>query len=178
MLRSFYLLLVLVVSGCASVRYDIPADPTTVADSAQAGRLANLTQELVALDTSINRSEAEQVASTSIYYSMQLANEYELTSPPLFHNTLVNMGIKERGLCIHWTADLRKKLKSMRLKSFDVHWVVANKRASFRIEHSSVVVSARGKPYTKGLVLDPWRYSGKLYWAKVADDEYEWEHWR
>jgi hypothetical protein len=41
--------------------------------------------------------------------------------------------------------------------------------------HSTVVVTARNQPFEKGLVLDPWRNSGRLYWIPVKADRYPWE---
>ena len=57
----------------------------------------------------------------AITYSKYLANEYELVSPPLFHNTfLVNYNMKEKGLCHHFAKDLlaylnRKNTKALNL---------------------------------------------------------------
>jgi hypothetical protein len=42
-------------------------------------------------------------------------------------------------------------------------------------EHNSVVITARDQPFETGLVLDPWRNSGELYWAAAAHDDYPWE---
>jgi hypothetical protein len=30
------------------------------------------------------------------------------------------------------------------------------------------------QPFNEGLVLDPWRNSGDLYWTKVGQDSYPW----
>jgi hypothetical protein len=50
---------------------------------------------------------------------------------------------------------------------------VAHKRALD--EHNSVVVVAKGAPFWSGILIDPWRHSGELYWAKLRDDpEYKW----
>jgi hypothetical protein len=45
-----------------------------------------------------------------------------------------------------------------------------------RIDHSTAVITAKGDPFTKGVVLDPWRTGGVLYFATVAEDtRYAWE---
>ena len=88
---------------------------------------------------------------------------------------LVNLGIRERGLCIDWTTDLMARLQQEGFRSLQLHWAIANYQASFRLEHSSVVVSAIGGSIEQGLLLDPWRYSGNLYWARPGEDPgYRW----
>jgi hypothetical protein len=37
-----------------------------------------------------------------------------------------------------------------------------------------VVITAAGQPFETGLVLDPWRNSGDLFWARVDRDVYPW----
>jgi len=37
-------------------------------------------------------------------------------------------------------------------------------------------VTAKGRPFDSGILLDGWRDSGRLYYAKVHDDtRYAWE---
>ena len=103
------------------------------------------------------------------------ALEYEITDSPLVHNFLVNIGAKPRGLCVDWTHDLLVRLQQERFRSLQLHWGVANYDSAFRIEHSTVIISARNQPLQQGLVLDPWRHSGQLFWAKTLQDpEYHW----
>jgi hypothetical protein len=68
-------------------------------------QIRNLQKELVGLDKDISEEEALLVADAAFRVSVSLANDYDLVRPPLFHNFLVNLGIKKRGLCIHWTRD-------------------------------------------------------------------------
>jgi len=82
------------------------------------------------------------------------------------HNTLVNLGVKPRGLCTHWTMDLLTRLQQEEFQSLDLHWGIANYDSLFLIEHSTVVISARGDLLQQGLVLDPWRYGGHLFWQR------------
>lgn len=89
---------------------------------------------------------------------------------------MVQLGARERGLCIHWTTDLMARLKQENFKSLDLHRAIANYETLFRFEHSSVVISAKGEDLDEGLVLDPWRNSGILHWAPtLADSGYRWE---
>jgi hypothetical protein len=88
---------------------------------------------------------------------------------------MVNLGFRERGLCTHWTEDLLKRIQGLGLKSLDLHWGIANHDILLRLEHSSVVITAKGQSFEEGLVLDPWRHSGELYWTPVKDDSYSWK---
>ena len=59
-------------------------------------------------------------------------------------------------------------LKKQKFKSFDLRWGVAFKGEP--MEHNSVVVVAKGGSFESGLLIDPWRNSGELYWGKMQDD--------
>ncbi len=91
------------------------------------------------------------------------------------HNFLVNMGAKPRGLCVDWTSDLLARLQQERFRSLQLHWGIANYDNAFRIEHSTVIISAAAIRLQQGLVLDPWRQAGHLFWAKTLQDPaYQW----
>ena len=92
------------------------------------------------------------------------------------HNIKVNLGFRDRGLCIDWTRDLLARLERENFVSLELHWAIANYESAFRLEHSTVVISARDHGIEQGLVLDPWRYSGNLYWARTTRDPgYRWK---
>lgn len=137
-------------------------------------KIKELQQELTTLGSNIELTEARQLAETSISYSLFLAEKYRLVWPPFIHNILVRVGVKDRGLCYQWTEDLMKRLSSLKLKSFSLHRGVAYRGSDFR-EHNTVVVTARGQDFNEGIVLDPWRNSGDLYWGAVRTDRYPWE---
>ena len=52
-------------------------------------------------------------------------------------------------------------LATVKPATLDLHWGIA--RAGTQREHNSVVVTAKGAPFTTGIVLDAWRHSGRLY---------------
>lgn len=117
--------------------------------------------------------ESQQLALTVLNRTAELARIYEVQTPPLWHNILVNMGLRERGLCCHWTEDLIESIRTLPLQKYSVHWGVS-RRGTWR-EHNSVVVTALGKSFQTGLVLDPWREAGDLFWIPVAEDSYPWQ---
>jgi hypothetical protein len=137
-------------------------------------KIKQLEQELIGLSATIDKTEARILAETAVRESAVLAEEYQLVRPAVSHNLLVVFGVKDRGLCYHWTEDLMKCLQALDLKSFQLHWGVAYRGSELR-EHNCVVVTANGQSFFKGIVLDPWRNSGNLYWARVTKDSYPWK---
>jgi len=127
---------------------------------------------LIRLGPEVAAGEATQVARVAYDYPRELAMQYRLVRPPLWHNLLINLGLKQRGLCYQWAEDLEAKLQRMELQTLELHWGVAN-AGTFR-EHNVVVLTAAQQAFTTGILLDPWRHSGVLYWSAVARDKYPW----
>ncbi|MEJ2166303.1 MAG: hypothetical protein P8X90_12280 [Desulfobacterales bacterium] len=177
---SIFLLIVLLLNACAGPHQSNPA--ASGRDNAAAGpealayreKIAALKNDLASLNGHPNSAEAGWLAETAISYSYQLAEKYRVVRPAIFHNLLVRIGLKDRGLCYQWTEDLMNRLYLMQLKSFQLHWGVAYRGSELR-EHNTVVVTARGQPFEEGIVLDPWRNSGELFWARVKNDRYPWQ---
>jgi hypothetical protein len=163
--------LLILLNGCASQGPRLEPHPA-IAEQ----RIGELNRAILALGDDIDASEARRAARIAIEYSLQLAREYEITDSALVHNIKVNLGLKPRGLCVDWTRDLITRLKQEKFHSLDLHWAIANYERAFRLEHSTVVISARGASLEQGLVLDPWRYSGELYWSPtLLDKDYSWK---
>lgn len=134
----------------------------------------NLTILLSSLNDKINKKEAKILSNEMFKQSQFLKESYALISPPLFHNFLVNIGVKERGYCWHFAIDMLKHAKSLKLKSFDYYIGGAN-LGDYWKEHNTLVVTCKGCNFDDGIILDPWRNSGKLFYSKVKnDDKYEW----
>lgn len=122
----------------------------------------------------ISKKEAKTFAYEVITYSKVLANKYEILAPALFHNSLINLGLKKKGYCYDYANDLKSYLHSYKFKSFKLRKIVANKDTYF--EHTSLVLIRDDIKFKNAIVLDAWRNSGKLYFAKVKDDKkYKWE---
>ena len=176
------LCLLIVVTGCAKANVYYPGNgsfnATTSGIQADAQiyrqKVKQLEQVLLALSAAVDKTEAMLLAETAVRESAVLAEEYQLVRPAVAHNLLVALGIKDRGLCYHWTQDLMKRLQALDLKSLQLHWGVAYRGSELR-EHNCVVVTAKGQRFFKGIVLDPWRNSGNLYWARVIKDSYPWK---
>ena len=180
--KKIILLLILVVLLIGCTRANQSEAPTSYPrieandhhDTTYQHRVAALQKDLAALNHQTDWIESERVAETAIGYSSYLAEEYELVRPAILHNVLIRLGLKDRGLCYHWTEDLINRLQELNLKSYQLHWGVAHQGSELR-EHNSVVITARGQAFEKGMVLDPWRNSGDLYWALIKFDRYPWK---
>ena len=66
----------------------------------------------MALGPEVDPDEAARAAEIAFSYTRELAIQYQITDPPLIHNTKVNMGLKPRGLCWHWAEDMERRLKA------------------------------------------------------------------
>ncbi len=171
----------LLATGCASVHYDnVEFDDTKKVtriikiDLVQQEKIEALEKAILSLADNIDPQEAQFVAYEGIAYPMVLANQYDLVSSPLWQNVLVNYGYREAGLCWQWTRDMGKQLGKKPLKTLSFHHAVAFRGNPWK-EHNTLVVTAKGEQVKTGIVLDPWRHSGILYWNFVPKDtQYPW----
>lgn len=113
--------------------------------------------------------EAEAVARMAIPAFEELKKDYEMVRPAILHNLLVNVGLKEQGLCWQWARDLTDRLKGLKLETFDLLWATA--RGGTVREHNTVVLVTHDRPLEDGLLLDGWKHSGKPFWIRVTDDK-------
>ena len=114
------------------------------------------------------------MARISFEYARQLRQDYGVTDSPLVHNTKVNMGLRQRGLCYQWADDIEARLRQENLQTLDLHRAIANS-TNIRIEHSTPIISARGDGMYQGIVLDGWRNGGFLFWSPTLEDtKYKW----
>ena len=155
------------LAGCASA-----PEKRAVATSAD---VAELTRTLLGMGADVDPGEAARAAQVAFDYTRQLAIEYQITDPPLIHNTKVNMGPRPRGLCWHWAEDMERRLDAEAFETLAMHRAIAEGRG-VRIDHSTAIISQKGDRYGDGVVLDPWRQGGVLFFAPVVEDtRYFWE---
>ncbi|MCK4440911.1 MAG: hypothetical protein KAU90_02825 [Sulfurovaceae bacterium] len=134
-----------------------------------------LSNMIIDLNRTIDRYEAQDVASRAVRYSKYLAQKYRVVSPPLWHNTLVNLGIRKRGLCYQWAEDLLSYLLTKKYQTIQFYIVGASIGSYF--EHNALAISAKGSSFKKGILLDAWRNSGNLYFIEIDKDKrYKWKN--
>lgn len=161
-------LAILLVGGCT-------APEQVNAPRAEEREIAALAQEIDNLGAGVDPEEAARAARIAIGYSQQLAREYGVTDPPLIHNIKVNSGLRPRGLCYQWADDLEARLRQENFRTLTLHRAIANADNPFLIDHSTTIVSRRGDTLFQGIILDPWRNGGDLFWSPTrADTRYDW----
>lgn len=137
--------------------------------------VSQLALEIRALGANVDPEEADRAARIAYQHTRELAIQYQIVDPPLVHNTKVNMGLKPRGLCWHWAEDMEKRLKAENFKTLILYRAIANADNPYRIDHSTAIIAAKGTGMHDGIVVDPWRQGGTLFWDQVRDDDrYEW----
>ena len=123
----------------------------------------------------VNVSEARAAATLTYDETHRLALAYQIVDAPLLHNAKVNAGLKPRGLCWHWAEDLQNRLNAANFNSMRIHRAIANADNPIRIDHSTAIIAPAGAAWDAGVVVDPWRYGGELFWAPVTEDKaYDW----
>ena len=144
-------------------------------ERAQPDEVAALAMRLQTLSPDVDPKEARRAAEVTYETTYALAVAYQITDPPLIHNTKVNAGTKPRGLCYHWAEDLEARLNEEDFETLAITRAIANADNPLLIDHSTAVITAAGAPMEAGVVVDPWRYGGRLFWENVsADKRYDW----
>ena len=169
-MRLYYsvLLIVFVLTGCG-VRTPYPSD------------MDHLSKTLHSLNPYSPRQESDRLAKAIYRKTNELDRSYELVYPPQFHNFLVNVGLRQKGLCYHFSDALYLHLKSQNYPSFDFHLVGAN-IGEYWSEHNALVVVSKAcrsekRILEKGILIDAWRNSGVIYYTTPLEDtSYQWEH--
>lgn len=166
--RSFLVLLLLWLFAGCSVKPQLPTHAQT----------DHLSMQLKALNPATPKAETDRLAADLYATTAVLVKYYRLTAPPLWHNFLVNIGMREKGLCYHFADALFVHLKRGHYPHFAFHLAVAN-RGKYWSEHNTLLIAAKGKPITEGLIVDAWRHSGRLYVVPFDQDpDYHWQHRR
>ena len=159
------LALAFLMAGCVVTPSSVP--------QAEVERLSLLLQSL---DSDITHSEAKRLSDDIFHKTQLLTKEFELTSPPVFHNFLVNVRLRDKGLCYHWSDALYAYLSEKGYPSFEFHLAGANIGEYF-YEHNALVIVAKGGKVKEGVIIDPWRDSGELYFSLLkSHTEYRWKH--
>jgi hypothetical protein len=132
-------------------------------DSAKAAALAN---QLAALSPRVNPEEAKLLAECAYATVGKLRREYRMFGTPIFNNFLIYHGLRKRGYCYQWSEDLLISLDKLKLTSLELHWGEANP-GNWR-ENNCIVVTAKGQPFNRGIMLECWRHLGHLYFGPVV----------
>lgn len=161
--------LMMTAAGCAG-----PVDHTVARDDS--AEIRKLSAALLAMNAGVDPQEADHAAALAFSETQRLAIAYQITDPPLRHNIKVNKGLKPRGLCWHWAEDLQTVYDAQGYQTLFTRRAIANAFNAILIDHSTVILAGPGDDMTKGVVTDPWRFGGTLFWAPFEKDtRYPWE---
>lgn len=135
-----------------------------------------LAEKLQSLQRDIPASEAMHLSEELFFEIKKLRKKFKPVSEPHFNNFLINIGMKEQGLCYQWSDALYVHFRKSSYPHFEFHLLVSDQGRCFS-EHNVLVVVAKGENVLDGIIIDPWREPGSIYFVKVKDDqEYEWKH--
>ena len=153
-------------SPIADARKKDPAFATGPDDPVLRGRI-------VALGPGIDPAEAARVAEIAYTIGRELKKEWRMVWPPGLHNFLVNTGRRKGGLCFQFAERLLWRLASRKWNTLEFHWAESFERTAS--EHNVIVVTAKGQDFNRGIILDNWRYGGRLVWGPLVEDpHYQW----
>lgn len=161
--------LVFVIAALSSMAYARKKDPvfaTSADDPVLRGRI-------VALGPNIDPDEARRIAEIAYTTGRDLKKEWRVVWPPGLQNFLVNTGQRKGGLCFQFAERLLWRLSAQSWNSVEFHW--AESFETTASEHNVIVVTAKGQDFYQGIILDNWRYGGRLVWGSVLEDPfYRW----
>jgi hypothetical protein len=135
---------------------------------------AALRARLVALSPSVNPEEARRVAYIAYTTGRELARKWQMIPSPTVHSFLINIGWRKAGYCHQFATELLLRLDAQKLQTLELHW--AESDAGTETEHNVIAVTARGQPFTQGIMLDNWRHAGHLLWGPLnGDPSHAWQ---
>ena len=157
----------LAVSSAVAIAEQQPPDfGVSAKDVAKAEEFAN---QLASLSRRVDPKEAKLLAECAYATVARLRQEYRPFGTPIFNNFLVYHGWRKRGYCYQWSEDLLLALDTLKLKTLELHWGDAY-RDTWR-ENNCLVVTAKGQPFDRGMILECWRHFGHLRWNLVPSDQ-------
>jgi hypothetical protein len=167
LVRVSVLLFVLAAfSSVAQARKKDPEFATGPDDPVLRARIASLAP-------GIDPAEARRIAEIAYTTGRDLKKEWNVVWPPGLQNFLVNTGQRKGGLCFQFAERLLWRLSAFNWNTVEFHWAESFERTAS--EHNVIVVTAKGQNFYKGIILDNWRYGGRLVWGPLIDDpHYQW----
>lgn len=150
----------------ADARKKEPAFATSADDPVLRANIAGLA-------SSVDPEEAARLAAIAYTTGRDLKKEWKVIWPPGLQNFLVNTKQRKGGLCFQFAERLLLRLAEQKWDTLEFHWAESFERSP--AEHNVILVTAKGQPFSRGIILDNWRYGGRLVWGFAVDDpHYQW----
>jgi hypothetical protein len=179
MFRSNWFVLCLAVAVVALLAF-LASTPSAIARGreepvfATSADDAALRNRIAALSPTVQPEEAQRVVRCAYRTGRELMREWGVVWPPGLQNFLVHTGARKGGLCFQFATELLLRLDALKLETLELHWAESFERTMS--EHNVIVVTAKGQPFQQGILLDNWRYGGRLIWGPVTrDPHYQWK---
>src|SRR5256714_9781250 len=132
-----------------------------------------LRSRILALAPGIDPEEARRVVQIAYTTGRDLKKEWKVVWPAGLQNFLVNTGQRKGGLCFQFAEHLLWRLSAQKWDTLEFHWAESFERTAS--EHNVIVVTAKGQDFYRGIILDNWRYGGRLVWGPLLEDpHYQW----
>ena len=170
MFKYFFLAFAFLFVGCS--------EPEPQKTSSESKKLSILLEGALKTAPYAKNMQQESIKlSKDIFtYTQKLRQKFKRTSSPLYHNFLVNVNLKEKGLCYHWSDALYLHLNAQQYTHFKFHLVGAN-IGKYWSEHNALVITGKKDQIQKGILIDPWRNLHSLYFGEIHKDKaYQWTH--
>src|SRR5437588_9421448 len=137
-----------------------------------------LTMRINALSPTVSLDDARRVTYCAVTTGREMAREWRVIPVasllPGLQNLFIKMGARKGGYCFQYSTELLVRLDALKLETLELHW--AESQLGTMSENNAIVVTARGQPFEKGILLDNWRCQGHLAWTQVTrDPEYRWK---
>ena len=137
-----------------------------------------LKMRINALSPTVSEDDARRATYCAVTTGLELARQWRVVGGaswlPGLQNLYIKMGARKAGLCFQYSSELLVRLEALKLQTLEFHW--AESQPDTVSENNAIVVTARGQPFEKGVLLDNWRCQGHLAWTQVTrDPEYHWK---
>lgn len=142
------------------------------APSSDKKRVERLTADLTALGPKVSKSEARKLAECVQTSMNELRGKYRVVWPPVLQNISIYYGLRQRGYCFQWTDALYQRLLAIKPKTLTLARAITFEGGPF--ENNCLVVGVPGRPLREAILIDGWRFSGRLVWLPVGKDHYSW----
>jgi hypothetical protein len=126
-----------------------------------------LSHKLISLNNSIDKKQAFEISNKILQVSKEIKDEFNPVPYPWINNTLVNLGIKEKGLCWEWRDELYKRLNG-NIEPFAILKIGAN--VGKLNEHNAIAIISKSNDIQNSILIDLWRCSGVPYIVTIKDD--------
>lgn len=160
---SCFLWVALALAACAPPA-PLPPPPAPVAERDE------LARALLLLGPGVEEAEARQLAVIAYAYPRELARGYGRRLSGLAARRGVALDFKTPALCRDWAERFETRLRQERFRTLEVQLVISPARVIAPVEHSAVVATVPGQPVQSGILLDPCRHEGALYWIPAGED--------